>query len=307
MPNRFTLTRREWLKNATAIAAISSLSTPLLSQERQRFSQPKDHYATGKNSAVASTSREASESAVWALSQGGNAADAYMTAALTQTVVEHGLTSIGGGFSIKYFDAATGEIHSVVGPLGPAEAEPYDFDRKSPVTQTGRAMPVPGFLSGVHAAHKRFGKLKWDQLFGPAIKYANEGFAAGPLLVSAARSKATRHPEGKSLWMKQGRLLQAGEVLVQKDLGQTLQRVSDEGPEYFYTGDFAKNYVRRAATDGGVITMKDMAAWQDLSRTKKDNLEGNYRGYQISAAGLNTYALASERSPGLESERASSN
>ncbi len=27
------------------------------------------------------------------------------------------MTSIGGGFSIKYFDAATGEINSVVGPL----------------------------------------------------------------------------------------------------------------------------------------------------------------------------------------------
>ncbi len=57
-------------------------------------------------------------------------------------------------------------------------------------------MPVPGFLSGVHAAHKQFGKLKWDQLFGPAIQYANEGFAVGPLLVSAASSKAARE-EGK--------------------------------------------------------------------------------------------------------------
>ena len=164
---------------------------------------------------------------MWALSQDGNAADAYMTAALTQTVVEHGLTSIGGGFSLKYFDAATGQIHSVVGPLGPAAAESYDFDRQSPITQTGRAMPVPGFLAGVYAAHKRFGTLNWDQLFGPAIKYANEGFAAGSLLASAAKSKATRHPEGQSLWMKHGHLLKAGETLVQKELGQKLMEVQD--------------------------------------------------------------------------------
>ncbi len=291
MPDHSLLTRRQWLKNATALAAISTAPAVLFSQERKRFSQAKDHHAIGKHSAVASTSKEASESAMWAISKGGNAADAYMTACLTQTVVEHGLTSIGGGFSMKYYNAATGEIHGVLGPLGPAEAEPYDFDRKSPVTQTGRAMPVPGFLSGVHAAHKQFGILKWNQLFEPGIKHANDGFPAGTLLVSAARSKATRHQEGKILWMKQGRLLYAGETLVQKELGRTLQRVSDEGPESFYTGQFAKNYVRRASADGGVITMKDMAAWRDLGRTTKQILEGNYRGYQISAAGLITYAL----------------
>ncbi len=291
MPARSLLTRRQWLKNATAITAISAVPEVLFSQERQRFSQPEDHHATGKHSAVASTSREASESALWALSQGGNAADAYMTATLTQTVVEHGLTSLAGGFSIKYFDAATGELHSVLGPLGPAEAEEYDFDRESPITQTGRAMPVPGFLSGLHASHKQFGKLKWDQLFEPAIKFAIEGFPVGPLLVSAASAKAARFEEGKALWTKQGRFLRPGESLVQTDLGKTLQRVSVDGSEYFYAGEFAKNYVRRASADGGVITMKDMAAWRDLSRTKKDTLEGNYRGYQISAAGLSIYAL----------------
>ncbi len=279
------------IAGSATIAAILTAPGALFSQDGLRFAKPKDHYATGKKNAVASTSREASEAALWALSQGGNAADAYITAALTQTVVEHGLTSIGGGLSINYFDAATGKINGVVGPLGPANAESYDFDRESPETQTGRAMPVPGFVSGVHAAHKQFGKLKWDQLFGPAIKHANEGFAAGPLLVSAAKSKAVRFEEGKTLWMKQGRFLRAGEMLVQKELGKTLQRVAAEGPEYFYAGEFAKNYVRRATSDGGLITMKDMAGWPALSRSRRVDLEGNYRGYQIASAGLNIYAL----------------
>lgn len=286
-----SVTRRQWMKHVTAIAAISVTPEMLFSQNRQRFSKPKDHFATGKKNAVTATSKEASKSALWALSQGGNAADAYMTATLTQTVVEHGLTSIGGGFSMKYFDAATGEIHSALGRLGPAQAEKYDFDRKSPVTQTGRAMPVPGFLSGVHIAHKKFGKLKWNQLFEPAIKYANEGFPAGPLLVRAAKAKAAKYAEGKAVWLKQGQFLRAGETLVQKNLGKTLQQVSANGPEYFYTGEFAKNYVRRANSDNGRITMKDMADWRELSKIRKDRLEGNYRGYQISAAGLNIYAL----------------
>ena len=291
MPDRHPLTRRQWLANAAAIAVASGAPGITFSQEGQRLSKAKDHHASGKKNLVTTTSKEASEAALLALSLGGNAADAYLMATLTQAVVEHGLTSIGGGFSVYYYDSKTGDITSVLGPLGPAKDEKYDFDRKSPLTQTGRAMPVPGFLAGVHAAHKRFGKLKWGKLFGPAIQYANEGFAVGPLLASAAKSKATQHDEGKALWMKQGRLLRAGETLVQKQLGKTLERVSIDGPESFYTGEFAKNYVRRATSDGGVITMADMADWAEMSRVAKQTLEGNYRGYQIAAGGLITYAL----------------
>ncbi len=285
------VTRREFLNTVSTIAAMSTVSGLSDAQERQWFSRPDDHHAKGQNGAVASTSREASKAAIWALSQGGNAADAYMTAALTQTVVEHGLTSLAGGYSINYFDAATGEINSVLGPLGPAEAESYDFERGSAVTQTGRAMPVPGFVSGLHASHKQFGKLKWGPLFEPAIRYANDGFPVAPLLASAASSKATRFDDGKALWMKQGQLLRPGETLVQTELGTTLKLVSTEGPEYFYTGKFADNYVRRAAADGGKISMADMAGWKELSRSKKVQLDGNYRGYQIAAGGLVTYAL----------------
>ncbi|MCO6456448.1 MAG: gamma-glutamyltransferase [Pirellulaceae bacterium] len=297
MPDRSSRPPRQWPRNTQALAVIAAtmaavLTAPAVSaQDPQRFSKPRDHYATGKQNAVASTSKEASEAALWALAQGGNAADAYITAALTQTVVEHGLTSMGGGFSVYYYHAATGEISVVVGPLGPAEAEKYDFDRTSPVTQTGRAMPVPGFLSGVHVAHQEFGKLKWEQLFQPAIKHAQEGFAIGTLLASVDKTKAARFEDGKALWTKEGRYIRAGETLVQAKLGETLQRIAADGPEYFYTGEFAKNYVRRARSDGGHITMEDMAAWQKLSFSKKVNLEGNYRGYRIAAGGLNIYAL----------------
>ncbi len=214
-----------------------------------------------------------------------------MTAALTQTVVEHGLTSIGGGFSMTYFDAATGKIHSTVGFLGPAKAEPYDFQRTSPVTQTGRAMPVPGFLAGLHSAHNQFGKLKWQSLFEPAIGYALDGVAVSPLVVSAAQSKAARFDEGKALWIREGRFLQPGNLLVQKELGQTLQRVASNGTDDFYTGEFATHYVRRAAADGGKITMQDLADWRDLVHSRQDQPEGNYRGYQVLSSGLVTYAL----------------
>ena len=67
-----------------------------------------------------------------------------------------------------------------------------------------------------------------------------------------------------------GATLRAGETLVQEQLGKTLERVAADGPESFYTGEFAKKYVRRVA---------------------KQPLVGKCRGYQIAAAGLIAYAL----------------
>ena len=112
------------------------------------------HYAFGKSVAVATSSTEATEAALWALAEGGNAADAYITAALTQTVVEPGLTSLGGAFGVTVFEAASKATRSAVGLMGPAAAEPYDYPRFDPVSLTGRGMTVPGFLAGVKLAHE---------------------------------------------------------------------------------------------------------------------------------------------------------
>lgn len=251
------------------------------------------YQAVGKSLAVTSTSREATEAALWALAEGGNAADAYLTAALTQTVVEPGLTTIGGALGVTYFDAATGATARAGARHGPAAAEKYDFERDDPVTQTGRAMPVPGFIAAVHAAHSRFGKLPWAKLFEPAIRHARDGVKIQPSIIRAARKRGVRHPAGKALWMRKGRFIQPWERLLQPDLARTLQAVAEGGPGAFYEGAFARHYVKRARADRGKLTMKDMAGWRDLMRTSEVALEGSYRGFQVCApgAGLLTYAL----------------
>lgn len=145
------LSRRTFVGGVAGSCVASVLPVSAFAQRSQRA----DHYATGANAGVTSTSIEASEAALWALDQGANAADAYMAAALTQTVSEPGLTSLGGAFGMQYFDAKKADTTYVAGLLGPAAAETYDFERDSPVTKTGRAMPVPGFLAGVFEAHRR--------------------------------------------------------------------------------------------------------------------------------------------------------
>jgi hypothetical protein len=119
-----------------------------------------DFEATGSSWAVTTTSKEATRAAVDVLDKGGNAADAYIAAALTQAVVEVGLVSIGGAFGLTFFDAKTGVTAGASGTLGPAAAEPYDFDRFDPVTLTGRAMPVPGYIGAIGEVGEYIDKAK---------------------------------------------------------------------------------------------------------------------------------------------------
>lgn len=281
------LTRRAFVHGVTGCCVGAVLPVTVIAQRSGRA----DHYAAGTQAGVTSTSLQASDAALWALDQGGNAADAYITAALTQTVSEPGLTSIGGAFGIHYFDAGRKETSVLAGRLGPAAAEPYDFERDSPVTQTGRAMPVPGFIAGVFEAHRRHGRLDWAKLFKPAIRHAIDGCLVIPDLIAVAKRKGTKDPASKAVWNRTGQFLTADEPLVQTQLGQVLSAIAKDGPEAFYTGDFARHYVKRAQADGGRITLEDLGKWKALIRSRELAVRGNYRGYQVASAPLLVYAM----------------
>lgn len=290
----WTLDRRTFLGALAAGSATLQVPRWARAQEPDAAAAWRARtWSVGRKIAVASSSREATEAALWALSEGGNAADAYLAAALTQTVVEPGLTTIGGALGLTYFGAAKGTTQSAVGLLGPAAAEPYDYERFSPVSRTGRAMPVPGFLAGCKLAHEHFGSLPWTKLFAPAIGYALSGVVVSDSIRGMAEKQAADSPEMRSIWTKDGRFLQPGEKLVQPGLGRTLQAVAKDGPEAFYEGDFARAYVKRSRADGGRLTMEDMKGWRDRARTRSCEIEGSYRGHQVCAprAGLLTYAL----------------
>jgi gamma-glutamyltranspeptidase len=152
-------------------------------------------------------------------------------------------------------------------------------------------MPVPGFLAGIHAAHGKLGRLPWAKLFRPAIGYARNGVAVSPKIIESAKRKGALHPQGKALWIRDGEFLKPGQKLVQASLGETLHAVATDGPSAFYEGVFSRNYVARAKSDNGKLTLDDMSRWRELVRTKSDQPEGNYRDHQVLGGGLIVYAL----------------
>jgi gamma-glutamyltranspeptidase/glutathione hydrolase len=256
--------------------------------------------AEGKNGVIAGTTSALAERAgLEVLSQGGSAADAVLATSLAQITLAMGSwVSYAGILTMVYFDAGTGKFYNlnagfntVAGeddPMSiPALANPLSPRPDAEVRPSGRTALVPGYMAGVEAAHKKFGKLPFKDLFGPAIYYAERGFELTPFhagLVNLRRKVLARLPETKAIFTKpDGSWVSGGDVFKQPELAVTLRRVADRGAAEMYTGEWGRKFVDAVRRDGGKMTLDDLKKYEVIW---SDPLEIAYGAYKIYAPGL---------------------
>jgi len=244
------------------------------------------HLAEGKSAMAATTSFGGISARVGldALRQGGSAMDAALAMALVQTTLNLGSwTSFAGIANLVVYEAKTGEVHTLNGCWQTLleESDPESVPAEEP---SGRAALVPGFMAAVQAAHDRFGKLPFDQLFAPAIYFAEEGFELHPMhawLIDNRKRWITRLPAGRDLFAKSdGALYAAGDHFRQPLLAKTLRGVAAEGAAYMYRGAWAEKFVEAVHAEGGKLTMADLRAYEP---TWGKPLRGRFRDYEIAA------------------------
>jgi len=229
-----------------------------------------------------------------ALKQGGSAIDAALTTALTHISLAGGCTvSYAGVLTLVYFDSSTNEITTLDGGYNTVkgETDPLTIPRSSrsdpsqqgvkPIPK-GRTVLVPGFMAGLDAAHKRFGKLPFAEIFKPAIYFAEEGFPiSAPLsrLCESNKDVIFRTPETVAIFTKKnGAFYAPGETFKQPALASTLRLLSKEGVDYFYSGAWARKFVTAVQRDGGRLTMKDMESYKP---TWNEPIHVTYRGNDL--------------------------
>ncbi|MDT7570134.1 MAG: gamma-glutamyltranspeptidase / glutathione hydrolase [Actinomycetota bacterium] len=224
----------------------------------------------------------ATRSATEVLRDGGNACDAALAASLTQSVVEPHMTTITGAFSMLYYEAATGETSYVNGTMNAPRADISDLTEHD--LQTGRGAAVPGWWAGWEAARERFGTLAPARLGRDAVAHARDGFPVNPFLYGEIFTMAGsigRSEQGREMYFPRGSLIEPGETLRQPRAADTIERLLDEGNDYFYGGNFARRLCEVAARDKGVLTPEDFAAysvrWDEVVR-------GTYGDVEILAA-----------------------
>jgi gamma-glutamyltranspeptidase/glutathione hydrolase len=278
------------LAAANAAAAVPDLSParwPASERERAQrmlsWAPSKTRSFRSRNGLISAVASPVAVLAgLQALRQGGNAADAAATVALTQVTMELGsVVSYAGIMTMLYYDAKTHTVSYLnagynsykdetdpktipVGDLGP-----LNFGPKPTVGGAlGRQTLVPGFMAGIQALHDRFGKLPFRVLFQPAIWYARHGVTVSPILESFFKMRQkylSSTPEGRRFLRQGGDAMpRVGDTFVQKELAHTLTEVADRGAAYMYTGRWGRAFVVAVRKAGGKATLGDMRAYRVL-------------------------------------------
>jgi gamma-glutamyltranspeptidase/glutathione hydrolase len=240
---------------------------------------------TCSKGAVVSAHPLASMAGLSILKKGGNAVDAAIATQLALAVVYPGAGNIGGGgfmvahlkngqnITLDYREKAPGK----------ATRDMYLDAAGNPLlnlSQDGHlAAGVPGTVAGLFASMK-YAKLPFKTLIQPAIELAEKGFA-----LTAAQAASFNSTKKEFLALNTSAVAfvketewKAGDILIQKDLANTLKRIRDKGQKGFYEGETARLIDAEMQKGKGIISLDDLKAYQAKERAA---LDFNYKGYQI--------------------------
>ncbi|MBD3615151.1 MAG: gamma-glutamyltransferase [Gracilimonas sp.] len=240
-----------------------------------------------ENGMVVSADKYASEIGKEILQQGGNAVDAAVAVqfALAVTLPRAGNIG-GGGFMV---------IH-----LANGETAALDFREKAPELATRNmyirngefqsdlswegvlAVGVPGTVDGMIKAIERYGKMPLDLVIQPAIKLARKGY---PLSFSQAEDLNNRKDRFKKYQSSEkyfttgdNTSFKEGDLFIQKDLAETLERIARFGREGFYSGPVADAIVNEMKRYDGLIGYRDLRNYESKWR---EPVEVEFNGYKL--------------------------
>jgi len=237
--------------------------------------------------AVATVNPLATQAALEAFKQGGNAIDAAVSAALTLGVVDGYNSGIGGG-CFALIRRANGRIEAVDGrDVAPAAAHPQMYIRDgqpdTTLSKTGAlAIAVPGSLAAYDYLLRNGGQLSLDRALSPGISLAEDGFRVNQVFSQRLHrvvDRIKRFPAAAAILLNSdGAPLQSGDLLVQTDLANTYRRIAEQGISYFYGGGFAEAAEAWMQQNGGILTRADFVNYPLKIRQP---LISRYRGHTL--------------------------
>jgi gamma-glutamyltranspeptidase/glutathione hydrolase len=222
--------------------------------------------AVGENYAVVCGCHEATAAAVDMLRRGGNVVDAALAASATLCVALPQAVSVGGDLFalVKLGDAPVVAVNATgAAPLeGTVAAYRARGYRSVPVSGP-LSIQTPGFVAGWQALADRWASRPLGELLSSAITYASEGVRVTPRLAACIAATAPSYgsyPGFRQTFSIGSRLLEAGDLMVQRPLARTLQAIADAGAAGFYDGWVARDMVRTVHAAGGFINDRDLSA-----------------------------------------------
>jgi gamma-glutamyltranspeptidase/glutathione hydrolase len=211
----------------------------------------------GVDAMVATADQLATQAGMSAIEHGGNAVDAAVAASAAMAVVGAHMCGLGGDLFAVVHTGRSVVALNASGRAG-SGADPDrlidEGHREMPFRHDVRSVTVPGYVDGLVKLHDRFGKLALEVVLAPAIRLADHGFPASPLLVgSLSLVDEAAHAQLHELASQAGR---AGAVVRRPGVARTLRRIAAEGRDGFYGGEFGTGLLALAP---GQFTDADLA------------------------------------------------
>ena len=236
--------------------------------------------------------------------KGGNAVDAAC-AMLAATCTMWDVLSWGGETQALIYNPKTGKVIAM-NALGvaPTGATPGFFKSKGmdfPPEYGPLAAVTPGTPGGLCTMLAEYGTLSLKEVLAPAME-----MAAGYAIEAQTANSIEKNKDRIREWPYSKKILlphagaareapEPGEVFVQADLLQTLQKMVDTEQQAlkqkksrkeaiyaaydrFYKGDIAAEFVRGCREQGGLITMEDLANWKVKI---EEPLSTDYKGIEV--------------------------
>ncbi|MEO5901554.1 MAG: gamma-glutamyltransferase, partial [Ilumatobacteraceae bacterium] len=252
--------------------------------------------AMGRHGAVSSPHVLASRAAIDVLEAGGNAVDAAVAAAAVATVVQPFSSSVGGVGWATVYDASSRSCEVLhfhgIAPWGldPAVFRPnaaglVDWRALERDGQALLGSLVPGAVAGWAELLRRTGRWPLARVLEPAITLATQGFPVSELLhemLMVSADRLLRWPASARIFLPAGDVPLPGQLLVQADLGRTLQAIARNGAAECTVGDTGQAIAGFFGANGGAISAADLTVYRPSWHPA---LTTSYRGRVVHATG----------------------
>lgn len=239
------------------------------------------------HASVVTVEKQASQIGRQILEQGGNAVDAAVAVQFALAVTTPRAGNIGGGgFMILYMSDGTTTALDFR-EKAPGLASQHMFLKngvyqpelsRSSILASG----VPGVVDGMIKAIERYGRLPLEAVMIPAIKLAREGYhlswKQAQELNGHVRSFKQYEGSKKYFTKPGGEPFKEGDLFIQQDLANTLERIARFGREGFYSGQTAEMIVEEMERHNGLISYRDLRNYESKWRTP---VQVTFRGYEL--------------------------
>jgi len=259
--------------------------------------------ALGISGAAGTAHPLATQVAIEMLKHGGSAVDAAVAANALLGFVEPTSCGLGGDCFAFVWNPKTQKLESMASsgksPKGLSLETVRTRAKNGVIPKYGAvAVSTPGALGGWWALHQKHGRLKWAELFEPAIHYCETGVPNAQIIgyyikrnlanFMRAGSGVEETENAMQTYAPKG-MPNEYDVRRNPDLARTYRMIAEGGRDAFYDGPIAKTIDAYFKRIGGWLSAEDM---REHEAEWLEPLVTSYRGVDVYAMAANTQGLA---------------